>query len=197
MHYAIQPTTGPEPATIRYAIEARSSSFTVRAFATGLLAALGHNPTIGLPDLEGEVFLNPEALERSSLRIVIQTASMSVIGDVTEKDREEVNRRMHKEVLESSSFPTVLYECSHESASKMGEGQYWLVLNGDLTLHGVTRSQPVSARVTLNGDTLRAAGDFSIRQSDYEIRPVSALGGAVRLKDELKLSFALSARKLG
>jgi hypothetical protein len=42
---------------------------------------------------------------------------------------------------------------------------------------------------------LRAAGEFSVRQSDYEIRPVSALGGAVKLKDELKLSFDISARK--
>ena len=64
-----------------------------------------------------------------------------------------------------------------ESASKTGDGQYWVALNGELTLHGVTRTQPVSARVWLNGDTLRAAGDFSLRQSDYEIRPVSAAGG--------------------
>ena len=68
-------------------------------------------------------------------------------------------------------------------------------LNGELSLHGVTRSQPVSARVTLKGDTLRAAGDFSVRQSDYDIKPVSAAGGTVKLKDELKLSFDIVARK--
>jgi hypothetical protein len=34
-----------------------------------------------------------------------------------------------------------------------------------------------------------------VRQSDYEIRPVSAVGGAVKLKDELKLSFDITARK--
>ena len=46
---------------------------------------------------------------------------------------------------------------------KTGEGQYSATLNGELTLHGVTRDQPVSARVSLNGDTLRAMGDFSVR----------------------------------
>ena len=34
-----------------------------------------------------------------------------------------------------------------------------------------------------------------MRQSDYEIKPVSAAGGTVKLKDELKLSFDIVARK--
>ena len=82
------------------------------------------------------------------------------------------------------------------SIQKMGEGLFTVVMNGELSLHGVTRAQPVSARVTLNGDTLRAVGDFSVRQSDYEIKPVSAAGGTVKLKDELKLSFDITARKV-
>ncbi len=48
------------------------------------------------------------------------------------------------------------------------------------------------------GDTLWAAGEFSVRQSDceiYEIKPVSDAGGAVKLKDDLKLSFDITARK--
>ena len=68
-------------------------------------------------------------------------------------------------------------------------------MNGELTLHGVKRAQPVSAHVSVEGNTLRAMGDFAIRQSDYAIRPVSALGGAVKLKDELKVSFRISARR--
>jgi hypothetical protein len=44
---------------------------------------------------------------------------------------------------------------------------------------------------------LHVAGDFSVRQSDYEIKPVSAAGGAVKMKDEIKLSFDIIARKDG
>jgi polyisoprenoid-binding protein YceI len=195
VHYAIDSTRTPEGATVHYVIQTKGSTFTVRAFATGLLSAFGHNPVISIPDFEGEIFVNPEAMEQSSLRIAIHSSSLTVIGDISEKDREEINHRMHAEVLESDSFPDIVYECSRVSASKTGEGQYWVALNGDLTLHGTTRSQPVSARVSLNGDTLRATGDSSIRQSDYEIRPVSAVGGSIKLKDELKLSFDISARQ--
>jgi polyisoprenoid-binding protein YceI len=188
-------STARAQTTIQYLIDAKKSIFTVRAFATGLLSALGHSPTIAIPDFEGEATLNPDAIEQSSLRMVIHPASLTVIDDIREKDRKEINRAMHYEVLEVDSFAVIQYECSRVSASRIAEGQYLVALNGDLTLHGVTRSQPVPARVSLNGDMLRATGDFSVRQSDYEIRPVSAAGGTVKLKDELKLTFDISARK--
>jgi polyisoprenoid-binding protein YceI len=195
VHYAVEPTIRPEDATVRYSIETRGSTFTVRAFATGLLSSFGHSPTIAVPDFDGEISLNPDAVEKSFLRLTIRSASLNVTDDISEKDREEINRRMHQEVLEADSFPQIVYECSRASASKVGESQYWMALNGELTLHGITRGQPVSARVLVNGDTLRATGEISLRQSDYRIQPVSAAAGTIRLKDEIKLSFDISARK--
>jgi polyisoprenoid-binding protein YceI len=195
VHYAIDPRVTPEDTTVHYIIETKGSTFTARAFAAGLLSAFGHSPTIAIRDFEGEVFLNPNAVEQSSLRIVIHPAALSITDDINEKDREEIDRRMHDEVLESDTFPEVLYESSRGTASVTGDGQYWLALNGELTLHGVKRSQPVSVRVSVNGATLRATGELSLRQSDYEIRPVSAVGGTVKLRDEVKLSFDISARK--
>jgi hypothetical protein len=38
-------------------------------------------------------------------------------------------------------------------------------------------------------------GDFTLSQKEYEIRPVSAVGGTIKLKDELKLTFDMNARK--
>ena len=194
MHYAIDQTR-PLEGTVRYLVDGKGSRFTARAFATGLLSAFGHDPTVSIPEFEGEARVNLNALEESSLHLVIQAASLTVTGDINDKDRNEINRRMHDEVLESDGYPEIAYECSKLSASQTGEGQYWVALNGELSMHGVTRSQPISARVTVNGDTLQAAGDFSVRQSDYEIKPVSAAGGTVKLKDEIKLSFEITARR--
>lgn len=186
---------GMPQTAVRYVIDSQTGTFTVKAFATGLLSAFAHSPTIAVPDFGGEVIFNPEAIEQSFLRMVVQSASLTVTGDISGKDREEINRKMHEEVLESDSYPEIVYECSRESASKTGEGQYSVTLNGKLTLHGVERDQPVSAHVSVNRDALRAMGDFSIRQSDYAIRPVTAAGGTIKLKDELKISFNITARK--
>jgi polyisoprenoid-binding protein YceI len=69
-----------------------------------------------------------------------------------------------------------------------------LTLKGDLTLHGVTREQMVSARVYLMGGTLRGQGEATVRQTDFDIRPVSVAGGMLKVKDELKLVFDIVAR---
>jgi polyisoprenoid-binding protein YceI len=177
-------------------IDAKGSTFMVRAFATGLLSSFGHNPTVAIPDFQGEVQFASEALDDASVRLVIRAASLTVTDDISSKDRQEIERRMNDEVLETDGFEEIVYECPKvSSVQKISDGQYAVTLNGELSLHGVTQTQPVSARVTIKGETLRAAGDFSIRQSAYDIRPVSAAGGTVKLKDELKVSFDITARK--
>ena len=51
--------------------------------------------------------------------------------------------------------------------------------------------------VLVTGDLMRASGEFSLRQSDYGILPVTVAAGALRVKDEVKLSFDIVARKQG
>jgi polyisoprenoid-binding protein YceI len=180
---------------LRYSIDAKTSTFTVKAFATGVLSMLGHNPTISIPDIQGEVQFSSGTLEDASLRLVIQTASLVDTDDISKKDRQEIERQMHDDVLEANGFPEIIYDCPRvSSVQKIGEGAFSVSLDGELTLHGVTNNQSITARVTLSSDILRAKGDFSVNQSDYDIRPVSAAGGTIKLKDELKLSFDIAAR---
>lgn len=85
---------------VQYLIDSKNSTFTVRAFATGLLSAFAHNSTIAIRDFEGEISFNAETVEQSSMRLVIRSASLAVTDDVREKDRAEIDRAMHEEVLE-------------------------------------------------------------------------------------------------
>lgn len=184
-----------EKVTDRYVIDGRTSRFTVRAFATGLLAAMGHNPIIGIRDLSGEMTFNPDKLEASSFRLSIKASSLSVQNDISDKDRREIERLMNQEVLETARYSEILYEAPGISVTKMTDMLYSAALNGDLTLHGVKRSQKITARVALLGSMLRASGDFSLNQTDYNITLVSVAGGALKLKDELKFSFEIVGRK--
>jgi polyisoprenoid-binding protein YceI len=184
-----------ETPTDRYVIDSRSSRFTVQAFATGLLAKMGHNPTIGIRDFSGEMRFNPDRLEAGSFHLVIKTASLSVQDDISTKDLKEMERLMSQEVLETAKFPEIVYDAPTISVTKMADALCSATLNGNLTLHGVTRSQSIPVRVALFGSMLRASGDFSLDQTDYNIKLVSVAGGALKLKDELKFSFEIVARK--
>jgi len=184
----------PQNIAVRYVIDSRVSRFTVQAFAGGLFSALGHNPVIAITEFSGEAQI-PEDIEQASLVVTIEAGSLKVVSEMSNKDRLEVERVMHERVLESAGYPEIVYNCSRVSASKTGEGQYWVALNGDLTLHGVTRGLTIPARVTVSGDSLKASGSFSILQSNYEIELVSVAGGTLKVKDELKCSFEVAAKK--
>jgi polyisoprenoid-binding protein YceI len=184
-----------ETPTDRFVIDTRSSRFTVQAFATGLLAKMGHNPTIGIRDFSGEMRFNPDKLEAGSFHLVVKTAFLSVQDDISAKDLKEMERLMNQEVLETAKFPEIVYDAPSISVTKMADALCSAMLNGNLTLHGVTRSQPIAVRVALFGSMLRASGDFSLDQTDYNIKLVSVAGGALKLKDELKFSFEIVARK--
>lgn len=181
--------------SIRFMIDAAASRFTVKAFAGGLLSALAHNPTIAVREFSGEARVDLAELERSSLVVTANADSLTVIGDVPDKDRPEVERAMHEDVLQSRRFPEIIYECSRVSASKTGDRLYWASLNGELSLHGITRNQVIPARIFVDETSLKASGEFSLRQSDYNIKLVSAAGGTIKVKDELKFSFELVARR--
>jgi polyisoprenoid-binding protein YceI len=181
--------------SVHYITDTRASQFTVHVFSGGLLSAFGHNPTIAICDFSGEATVDPEVLDRSSLKITIKAESLAVKDDISDKDRREIERTMQQEILETARFPEILYECSNLAPTKSGEGQYSVTLNGDLTLHGVTRTLPVTARVALNGDSLRAFGTFTVLQTDYDLKLASVAGGALKVKDELKCSFNIVARK--
>lgn len=60
----------------------------------------------------------------------------------------------------------------------------------------MTRRIVISARVTLNGDTLRAIGEFTVNRSDYNVKATSAAHGLVRVRGKLKLTFDIVARQI-
>ena len=61
----------------------------------------------------------------------------------------------------------------------------------------VSPTQSLYRTSGLFGDMLRASGDFTLSQTDYQIKLVSVAGGALKLKNELKFSFEIVARKQG
>jgi polyisoprenoid-binding protein YceI len=176
-----------------FAIDPGASRLTLRAFAGGILSAVGHNPTFAIRRFEGNVHFDPEKLS-GSLTLRIAADSIAVQGEMNEKDRREIERVTKGEVLEVSKHPDIIYECPTTTVRKTGEGQFEVTLPGSLTLHGVTLRQLVPARISLMGNMLRAFGDFSLQQPDYDIKPVTVGGGMLRVKDELKGTFDIVAR---
>jgi polyisoprenoid-binding protein YceI len=178
-----------------YTINAIVSRFTVQAFASGLLSAFGHNPKIEIRDLKGEIHFDPAQIEKSTMHLVIRADSLTVADNISDKDRRDIENDMREKVLETAKYPEIVFDVSSVTVSKADNSQTGVTLNGQLSLHGVTRGQKVPATLAETGDMLRAFGEFSLRQTDYGIKPVSAVGGGLKVKDEVKFTFDIVARK--
>ena len=178
---------------MRYVLDPSVSRFTVQAFATGILSAFGHNPTIAIRDYDGEVQFAPDTYEDASLQLTAKTTTFEVLDEMKRSDREKLEQEMFSSVLDVARFPTVLYESRQILVQKDGGGFLKVSATGDLTLHGVTHAHAFDARAIDLGATLRVFGEFSLRQSDYGMKQFSVAGGVLRLKDELKFKFELVA----
>jgi len=178
---------------VGYRIDAARSRFVVQAFADGLLSMFGHDPIIAVTGFGGDARCVPGTLADASLLLLVRADSLAVTGKASEKDRLEMERAIREELLETSRHPEIAFMSANVSATQTAEGDYRIRIDGTLSLHGVTRNHTIHAGLTANGNSLRAQGEFPLRQSDYDIKPTSVAGGTLRVRDELKITFDIHA----
>lgn len=178
-----------------YAIDAALSSVKVRAFASAAFAALGNSPTLVIREFAGWARFDPRTFDQACVHVKINAASLTVVETMSEEDRNAIERTLTREVLEIEKYPEIIFCSSRVSVSKAGDRQYWINLVGDLSLHGVTGTLPVAAQMVLIGNTLRAHGEFTFLHTFYKMKLLPVPGGTLKLKDEVKCSFDILARK--
>ena len=161
-----------------HAIDAAKSSMTVQVYKSGVFSAFGHDHEISAPIASGTV--NTAAgrvalhINASSLRVRDPQAS--------DKDRSEIQKTMQgAEVLDSEHYPEISFRST--GAEPAGTDS-WRV-RGDLTLHGQTH--PVMVEVRKKGEHYIGVAPF--KQTDFGIKPVKVAGGAVRVKDQVRIEF--------
>jgi polyisoprenoid-binding protein YceI len=180
---------------VKYQIDSTASRFTVQAFATGLLSSFGHSPIIAILDYDGEIQFVPETYDQAFIRVAVRTSAMDVLDEMKSSDRQKLLQEMYDTVLEVNRFPTAIYQSKEITVQHLNADLLQAHVAGDLSFHGVTRNHTFDVRVAILGPTLRISAEFPLRQSDYDIKPVSFAGGALRLQDEVKFKLELVARR--
>ena len=104
--------------------------------------------------------------------------------DVSDSDRAEIQQTMlGPKVLDSEQFPEISFRSSQ--VTKLGQDR-WQV-QGEVSLHGHTR--PVTIAVSHENGAYR--GSTELKQKDFGITPVSAGGGSVKTKNELRIDYEI------
>jgi len=100
-----------------------------------------------------------------------------------------------EKVLDVRKYSEIDFTSTGVSDTKKAADGWELTLRGKLKLHGVEKPVSFPLHVHVGNGELRSQGEVSILQTDYGITPVKVGGGAVKVKDRLKITFNIVARK--
>ncbi|HEY0107922.1 MAG TPA: YceI family protein [Rhizomicrobium sp.] len=134
---------GAQAAVTTDAKQAPAGAYQVETRHTQVLFAIAH---LELTDyhgrfekVSGTLNFNPNAPEKSSLSVTVDTASANVMSS------ELLGEIVGADVLDAAAFPTATFTSTAIERTGPTSGR----MTGELTLHGVTR--PVAFDVTFNG----------------------------------------------
>jgi len=180
----------PAPPEVRhYSIDAGQSEFMVHASVGGLLSTFGHNHNIAIKDVSGQTEFTDGTVTPASLRMKIRADSLKITDKVSDSDRETIESSMREHVLETSKYPDITFKSTTIEVIKNSDTQFQGNIWGDLTLHGVTHNIFIKTQLTFEQKAVRARGEFSLKMTDYSIKPPTVAGGTITVKDTLKFNF--------
>ncbi|PYP59740.1 MAG: hypothetical protein DMD40_02075 [Gemmatimonadetes bacterium] len=158
---------------------APSSRFVVRTGKAGLFGFAGHEHLIQARQFSGRVVYYPYQPQASHLAVSIATVGLEVLTPPDTAEIRKVTAAMRADVLDVPQYPEITL--TSQAVELAGDT---LRIQAALTMKGQTRTVPLTVRVRIEPDTLRATTTFSVRQSDYGIRPYrGGPGGTVRVAD--------------
>jgi hypothetical protein len=181
-----------------WAIDSKASLIAVTVRRGGPMARLGHDHVVASRSVEGMVApdagraqfrfrLDQLRVDDSDLR---QEAGLTTAP--SEEAIEGTRTNMLTRVLNAERHPVV--EMSVEPAPASSNGST-TVLRLRIRLNGTERSVEVPTEIRRSPGGLVATGSLTLLQTDFGITPMSVLGGAITVQDQMELRFRLVAGK--
>ncbi|HEY3645077.1 MAG TPA: YceI family protein [Gammaproteobacteria bacterium] len=193
----------PAAGSTHYVVDAAHSEVEFLVYKAGSLSAFGHNHTVEAREFSGDVYLAPQFKDSMfSLKLPVKrfevdrAEARTAAGDdftskPTPKDIQGTTEHMlGADSLDADKYPDVTIQ----SVALSGE-EAKAEMTVRITLHGTARDVKVPVSVSHDGDGLTAAGDFELRQTEFGIKPFSAVGGALQVADAFKVQFKILCHK--
>lgn len=161
---------GPDNATLR-----------IRTGRTGGAAKAGHDLLIEVESWQATLDRDAQpaltlTADSSSLRVLEGTGGLK---SLSESDKADIKKTIDKEVLKGGPIEFR----SSEVAESAGGG---LKVRGELSLNG--KNAPVEFDLAIADDG-RVSGSATVTQSAHGMKPYSALFGALKVADEVRIEI--------
>jgi polyisoprenoid-binding protein YceI len=181
----------------RYRIGPGDGELLVKTRREGAAALIGHDLTLRAARWSASVTFDAMTPARSSLSASVDAGSLEVVDatggaiGITASQRDEIERNTREKVLNSRTHRAITFT----STAVIGDERKMSV-TGDLTIRGTTRPAVLEVRVNARAAAPRIKVSTSIVQSDFGITPYSALLGALRVRDIVKVAIEVRLPQL-
>ncbi len=191
---AVAVVVAAEPHDTTYRVKAEESHFNVAVGRAGLFKVFGHDHLIVVKRFTGEVAWDAAAPESSRFLLNVDAASLTVADDeVSEEDRAQIQGEMESKALALPENPQIRFESTKVEVERVDGPSFELKVTGTLSLRGVTKPMTIPLTLTPSEDRLTARGKVDLESDKWGVPQISAVGGSVRTKGELGLSFEIVA----
>jgi polyisoprenoid-binding protein YceI len=177
-----------------FTVEPDRSRALIDVGKTGAFSFAGHTHEVEAPVAGGVIHLDADDPSHSDVRLEFSAAAMHVTGkgDPADDVPKVTAAMLGEMVLDVRRYPAIAFESTSVTGRTSANG-FDLSVTGRLTIRGTTRTVTAPVAVQIAADRLTATGKFVIKQTDYGITPIS-VGGVVKVKNELTISFTIAAR---
>jgi hypothetical protein len=191
-------------------VVAAESRLMMLVYRAGALAAVGHNHVIACHCLSGTIYLPRDPMRAGfDLRIAVTQFSVDdpalraaehsadFPADVPQSARQGTRHNMlGAALLNAARYPDIALRSAGLRPSADGR-RGDIVAQVLVELDGEWHPVAVPLRYEIRADEIVASGEFPLRQTSLGLTPFSALGGALRVRDGMKVALRLVARPRG
>lgn len=182
----------PEDSAVR-SLDGSDGELLIRTGIAGPAAAMGHRLTLAMRHWRATTRWDGD--EPVSAELTVEAGSLEVVrgqGGVTPLSAPEkiLVRNNALRSLGAARFPRITFTAN---TIEQIEGGYRLT--GTLTIHGNARPQTVDVRTDDRGVSWRLSSETTVRQSEFGVKPYSQLLGALKVADDVNVSFTAQCAK--
>lgn len=174
-----------------YSIGPDNGSVTVRTYREGMAAKVGHDLVMTVTRWSGTIDLDPDDPASSRISATFDPGSFHVVSGsggakpLSDKDRKDILGNIADKVLHIGRHREITFRSDSVDASDPSR----IRVTGQLTITGTTRPVTAELRVEQQDGSVRSTATIPIRQSDFGIKPFTALLGALKVRDDLEVDI--------
>ncbi|KUL43781.1 YceI family protein [Streptomyces regalis] len=164
----------------------------IKTSRAGFGRKAGRDLVIEATGWSGEAVVFADDPGRSSVAVTVETGSLTVregtggLKPLTDADKAEIKRTLEREaLLHTAEHPTITFRSTRITGTLES-----FEITGELTIKG--RTHPVTVHGGSDGDGM-VRGSATVTQSTFGIKPYTAFLGALKLADDVRFEYEVTA----